>query len=257
MTTYSRKVHPHSSGDNAMTRSRLSLTFDETVVASGLVLALAASAMSLVDLDNVDPLLLLTVPIIVAMSQFPVLIGRIGRTGSGFEVGLDSCVLIFLANVVEPVSALALWSVGTVLSQAVSDKSTSTKWFNLGLGILAAAVALAVMEPLRVETLASGRQLLATSVGASIYFCTDLLLTAVSLRLEDGLSMREQLTPRGVITALTAFLAIASLGYLGSMIVTVLPSWSAALLAPPPSPSSSPPARCLVGVSTRDGRRSC
>ena len=216
-----------------MTRSRLSLTFDETVVASGLVLALAASAMSLVDLDNVDPLLLLTVPIIVAMSQFPVLIGRIGRTGSGFEVGLDSCVLIFLANVVEPVSALALWSVGTVLSQAVSDKSTSTKWFNLGLGILAAAVALAVMEPLRVETLASGRQLLATSVGASIYFCTDLLLTAVSLRLEDGLSMREQLTPRGVITALTAFLAIASLGYLGSMIVTVLPSWSAALLAPP------------------------
>ena len=226
-------MHPHPLSENAVKRRRLSLAFDVCVVIAGLTLALAALAMSLGELDSIWPVLLLSAPIMVATSRFPVLIGHIGRTGSGFEVGLESCVLIFLANVVEPVTTLVLWSVGAALTQVYNGKSTSTKWFNMGLAILAAGLALAAMEPLRVDALATGRQVAATSVGALTYFCADLLLTAVSLRLEEGKSLREQLTPAGVTTALTAFLAIASLGLLAAMITTALPPWSAALLAAP------------------------
>jgi len=214
-------------------RSRASLAFDATVVVTGLSLALVAFALFLSRWQPVEPALLLTLPIIVAMGRFPVLIGHIGRTGSGFEVGLESCVLVFLANTVDPVTTLAVWAAGALLAQAYNGKSTSTKWFNAGLSVLAATWALAVMEPLKADMAATGRQLVATALGALTYFCADLLLTAVSLRLEEGKSLREQLTPSGVMTALTAFLAIASLGFLGSLIITVLPSWSAALLAVP------------------------
>lgn len=226
-------MHPHPLSENAVKRSRLSLTFDVFVVIAGLALALVALGMSLGELDSIWPVLLLSVPVMVVTNRFPVLIGHIGRTGSGFEVGLESCVLIFLANVVEPVTTLTVWSIGAVLTQLSNGKSMSTKWFNIGLAILAAGLALAAMEPLRVDTLATGRQVAATSVGALVYFCADLLLTAVSLRLEEGKSLREQLTPAGVTTALTAFLAIASLGLLAAMITTALPPWSAALLAAP------------------------
>ena len=225
-------MHPQLPSDTVK-RSRASLAFDATVVVTGLSLALVAFALFLSRWQPVEPALLLTLPIIVAMGRFPVLIGHIGRTGSGFEVGLESCVLVFLANTVDPVTTLAVWAAGALLAQAYNGKSTSTKWFNAGLSVLAATWALAVMEPLKADMAATGRQLVATALGALTYFCADLLLTAVSLRLEEGKSLREQLTPSGVMTALTAFLAIASLGFLGSLIITVLPSWSAALLAVP------------------------
>ena len=76
---------------------------------------------------------LLAVPLIVFMGYFPMLIGR---TGGGIEIGLDSCVLIFLANVVGEWNTLAVWFVGTLICQLLADKRLPcfrTSWRRLGL----------------------------------------------------------------------------------------------------------------------------
>ena len=109
--------------------------FNATVVVSGAVLAAVAVVMvtgdtaqlglgTFVDTRAIDLLTAFAVPMIAMMGYFPMVIGR---TGGGIEIGLDSCVLIFLANVAGPWEALLLWSLGTTIGQLVSDKRRATK----------------------------------------------------------------------------------------------------------------------------------
>jgi diguanylate cyclase (GGDEF)-like protein len=224
--------------------------FNATVVASGAVLAAVAVVMvtgdtaqigvgTFVDARAVDLLTALAVPMIAMMGYFPMVIGR---TGGGIEIGLDSCVLIFLANVAGPWEALLLWSLGTTIGQLVSDKRRATKAFNSGLGTIAGGLALLVISMTRADAKVSGRDLLAMGAGAAVYFAVDYLLSATSLTLQEGTSLRTEVVPRGALAAFVSFLAIASLGYLAALVVYAmstdhahhpLPHWSALLLAVP------------------------
>ena len=224
--------------------------FNATVVVSGAVLAAVAVVMvtgdtaqlglgTFVDTRAVDLLTAFAVPMIAMMGYFPMVIGR---TGGGIEIGLDSCVLIFLANVAGPWEALLLWSLGTTIGQLVSDKRRATKAFNSGLGTIAGGLALLVISMTRAGAKVSGRDLLAMGAGAAVYFAVDYLLSATSLTLQEGTSLRTEVVPRGALAAFVSFLAIASLGYLAALVVYAmstdhahhpLPHWSAFLLAVP------------------------
>jgi diguanylate cyclase (GGDEF)-like protein len=161
---------------------------------------------------------------------FPMLIGR---TGGGIEVGLDTCVLIFLVNVTSPVEALTIWALGTGLCQALNDKRIPTKAFNFGLGVLAGGLAVMVIELTRGGRDGNLRELLAMGIGAAVYFVFDFVVTATSLSLEERTSLAKELAPTGALGALIAFVAVASLGYLGALVVENLPRWAAALLLVP------------------------
>jgi diguanylate cyclase (GGDEF)-like protein len=231
-------------------RSLPSRVFNAVVVDSGAALGLAAVVFvavhteqiglgSFIHTEAVELLTILAVPLIAFMGYFPMLIGR---TGGGIEIGLDSCVLIFLANVATPWEALLLWSLGTTIGQLVSDKRPATKAFNSGLGIIAGGLALLVISVTRASLPASPRDLLAMGLGAAVYFVVDYLLSATSLALEEGTSLRREVVPRGALAAFFSFLAISSLGYLGALVVYAmslshpdrsLPPWSALLLAVP------------------------
>ncbi len=223
-------------------RARLSRVFDSTVVVSGAVVGLLSVVVVAVQLRDVtlqaivEPravsvAIILAVPLISVMGYFPMVFRR---TGGGIEIGLDSCVLIFLANVGPPWVALMIWALGTTICQVLTDKRRSTKAFNSGLGVIAGALALFVItlvqDPGHAPT---PRDLLATGVGAAVYFLIDFLVSVVSLSLEEGTSIRREIAPTGALTALVAFLAIASLGYLAAVVWQGLPRWTAMLLAVP------------------------
>lgn len=176
---------------------------------------------------------LLAVPLIVFMGYFPMLIGR---TGGGIEIGLDSCVLIFLANVVGEWNALAVWFVGTLIGQLLTDKRRTVKAFNIGLGAIAGGLALLVIfvADADVSPFLSERSLFATAASAAVYFLVDYLVSAMSLSLEEGTPLFAELAPRGALAAFFAFIAIASLGLLGALVWQAYGEiWATALLAVP------------------------
>src|SRR5262245_37319239 len=130
----------------AVNRHVLSPAFDAAIVAVGCLLGLVAVAHEVIVLgapDAADPRYFIAVPLIMLMGWFPMLIGR---TGGGIEIGLDACVLVFMAVVTQPIQALAIWFLGTFLGQILSNKRISTKLFNIGLGGMAGGLALWVFH---------------------------------------------------------------------------------------------------------------
>ncbi len=215
---------------SATPTAHASRVFDGTVAVSGAVLGLGALVVLFSQPDPVDVTLFLAAPVVVLMSWFPLLLDRVG---GGIEVGFDSCVLVFLASVADPVEALSVWSVGVLVGQLVADKRPSIRAFNVGLGVLAGAATVWVIEALTGGQEATPRELAAVAVGCAVYFVVDYVVSGVSLALEERSGILPALSHPTVLGALGVFVAIDSLGYLAALVVRELPVWAALLLAVP------------------------
>ncbi|HEX2174590.1 MAG TPA: EAL domain-containing protein [Nocardioidaceae bacterium] len=207
-----------------------SRVFDGGVLALGVVIFVGAVATLLTQGDTLPWLHLFSVPLIVLISRFPLLLDR---GDGGIEIGFDSSVLMFLICTLPPAEALVLWSLGVIASQVTNDKRPASKRFNVGVGILGGAVATAIITGLRGDVLGTPRELLAVALGATCYFATDFLATAISVGLEERSSIRRQLVQPGTAIAVVCFVPFDSLGYLAAVVVRSAPWWTAALLAVP------------------------
>ena len=217
---------------NGVNQSLSSRVVNGVIIVIGLALGLADVVGDMITVGVVPGYVLFGIPLIMIMGWFPMLIGR---TGGGIEIRLDTCVLIFLCAVTEPVTALAVWSIGVTLGQVFSDKRPSVKLFNIALGVIAGGLAVVTFTLTRSSTETSPRELLAAGLAGAVYFVVDFVMSAISLSLEEGSSLRQELAPTGALGPLVAFLGIAALGYLASIVVRQLPAWSAALLVVPVS----------------------
>jgi diguanylate cyclase (GGDEF)-like protein len=215
-----------------MRPSLASRAFDSAIGLLGAGIALWSFIELIVDPTDLDPQFFLSVPLITLMGWFPMLIGR-GR--GGIEIGLDTCVLVFLMTVGHPSQALAIWAIGTLLCQVFTDKRPMTKVFNVGIGILGAGLACLAIQLTRGPVTEHGtvRELCALGLGAAVYFLVDFNVSAISLNLEEDSTLFRDVAPTGALGAFAAFLAIASLGYLGALVWRTLPHWTAILLAVP------------------------
>ncbi len=213
-----------------MTRARFSLGFDYGVAVIGLSVGVAAIVSLAMDPGSLHGAYLLGIPLIMVMGWFPMLIGR---AGGGIEIGLDTCVLIYLGTIADPTSALAIWAVGGCLGQAFTDKRRSTKAFNSGLGVVAGGLALLVLDLTRTGGQTSQSELLAVGLAGAVYFVIDFFVSALSLSLDEGTSIRRELAPTDALGPLVAFLGIAALGYLAALVDRQLPAWSFVLMAVP------------------------
>ena len=132
-----------------------------------------------------------------------------------------------------PIQALAVWFLGTFACQLLSNKRRPTKLFNIGLGGLAGGLALFVIDATRGATRITPASCWPRGSAPPSTSSSTSRVSAVSLSLEEGLSIVAGLRPTGALGALVAFLGIASLGYLAALVVRELPPWSALLLAVP------------------------
>ncbi|MDQ1585758.1 MAG: hypothetical protein QOH80_1123 [Actinomycetota bacterium] len=213
-------------------KGALSWVFDAVVAVSGLVIGMLAILES--ELSNLGDrpvlALVLGVPVIVLMARFPLVLPR---AAGGIEVGFDSAVLVFLACFAGPGTALAVWALGQTASQLTGHKRIHVRFFNMGLGILAGAVALWTMASLDALKLTSPRELMAVGLGCAVYFMVDYVLSAISIAIEERSPILDSLLHGGGLVALGIFVSIDSLGYLGALVARGLPGWASILLAVP------------------------
>jgi diguanylate cyclase (GGDEF)-like protein len=215
-------------------KSTLSRLFDASVTGVGAAIGIWA-VLAFVLSGRLDSGWMLAaaggVPLIALMSRFPLVLTR-GSTG--IEVGFESAVLVFLACWQDSVGALAVWSVGQVVSQATMRKRPDVRAFNIALSTIAGAAALVAMSSLSdLQKTSSPQELFAVAVGCTLYFVVDYLLSGVSIALEDGSPILAELTDNQGLTAGGVFVAIDSLGYLGALVSRAMPAWASLLLAVP------------------------
>ncbi len=194
-------------------------------VAAYSVLALLRSGITLSGIE------FLAIPLIVVIAKFPILLDR---GDGGIEVGFDSSVLMFLlCTLPRPHEALVLWFLGVMVTQLSTDKRTLYKCFNIGIGVIGAAVAGAVIHGVRGDAFDTPRELTAVALAAVCYFICDFVLTAMAVSLEVGTPLREHLLQRGTLIAIACFVPFDSLGYLGAVVVRHTQWWTLSLLAVP------------------------
>jgi diguanylate cyclase (GGDEF)-like protein len=206
--------------------------FDLGVLLAGVLLFALASVSVLLG-TGVPALAWLSVPLIVVIARFPMVLDN--DDGGGIEVGFDSSVLMFLLCVLDPYQAIMVWSVGVLVTQVTTDKRTESKIFNVGVGVLGGGVAAGLMTLLRGPEVNTVMELFAVAVAATGYFATDFLVSAVSLGLESATPLSAQLMQRGTAIAIACFVPFDSLGYLGAVLQRSndIEEWTILLLAVP------------------------
>ena len=215
------------------TKRAISWVLDVSVMASGALIGLVAVLALLFggQLDQSSALAMLVGPPIIAlMSRFPLVLDR---GASGVEVGFESAVLVFLACYDGGEGALAVWTVGQVLSQATTSKRMDIRAFNIGVSILSGAAALLTMRAISPLDSTSPRELAAVGLGCAVFFVVDYVVSAVSIALETEAPVATELRHGSALLALGVFVAIDSLGYLAALVYRSLDSWTGILLAVP------------------------
>jgi len=205
-----------------------------------LVLAVALAMVAVVAVDvarggdinrRFGAALLVCAPLIALIARFPIVLDGVGGT---IELGFESCVLMFLLATVHDGQALLVWAAGVLLTQALSRVRPAARVFNVGVGIvgggLAAAVYRSVIGERPIET---PHGLVAVATAAAIYFVTDYVLSAVSLRIGWGAPLRKSLVQPGTLLTIGCFVPLDSLGYLAAVVAKATPWWTLILFCVP------------------------
>ena len=197
----------------------------------GMSFTLYSLTTGLAQRQPVHALELATVPLIVIIARFPMILDR---GDGGIEVGFDSSILMFLLCTTQhPEQAVVYWSLGVLLTQATTDKPIPFRAFNIGVGIIGGGFSALIVSTVRGNAIGTPRELLAVFLAATVYFFTDFLITGVYIHLLRGEPLRELLFQRNTLIAVGCFVPFDSLGYLGAVIVRAAPPWVLILLAVP------------------------
>jgi diguanylate cyclase (GGDEF)-like protein len=173
---------------------------------------------------------LIGVPLVVVIARFPMVLDN--EDGS-IEIGFDSIVLIYLLCTFDALPALAVWGLGVLATQLTSGKRASAFIFNIGVGILAGAVATGALQLVRGPSTGTPRELAAVVAAAAAYFSLDYVLTAVSVAIDSQTPVRRHLVQAGTWLAVACFVPFDLLGYLAAVVLRSNPWWTLVLLVVP------------------------
>jgi diguanylate cyclase (GGDEF)-like protein len=172
----------------------------------------------------------LGVPLVVVVARFPMVLD--GEDG-GIEIGFDSTVLMFLLCTFDPRTALAVWGLAVVATQATSGKRLTAQLFNVGAGLLGGAAAAVTLHVVRGPQIGTPRELLAMVAAAGAYFFVDYVLSAISVGIDSGTPIRGHLVQPGTWLAVACFVPFDLLGYLAAIVHRTSPLWTLSLLVIP------------------------
>ncbi|UDY25227.1 putative bifunctional diguanylate cyclase/phosphodiesterase [Nocardioides sp. Kera G14] len=197
-------------------------------------LAVFAAAAAQVLTDGLGPKLWLGVflgaPLIALIARFPMVLDR-GE--GGIEVGFESSILLFLVCTMPTDQALVIWSLGVMLTQALSGKLLSVRLVNIGIGIIAGALAALIVTTLPDRDVVSPRGLIVVACAAAVYFLTDYVGSGLSLFLAGQTTLGAELLQSETLWAIACFVPLDSLGYLGAVVERSAPWWTLGLLVVP------------------------
>jgi diguanylate cyclase (GGDEF)-like protein len=207
---------------------RLSVAVDLSTFLIGGVLAAFELASLIRTGSPVNPVLLLTIPCIVAIGLFPI---RIHRLGGQMEFVCSPAVLMFLAFQTRPPVALVLWVLGYTVEQSISRRPLRSKLFNIGLAAIAGKLTILVVGATAAGRV-DARALAAVVAGTAAYFATDIALTYVSVWTIQPTSVLGLLRDGAVWIGLAGLLGADAVGYTAVVLANI--KWYALLLIAPP-----------------------
>jgi diguanylate cyclase (GGDEF)-like protein len=213
----------------AVAPTRAAPWFDRAVIAAGIIVAIGTTAIAFLGDWDMPPAYWLAVPAAVLISRFPI---HLPRPDATVEVGLESCVLAFLAVVLEPAEAMFAWLLIAVFSSLLVS-GRRYRLINASLMILSGAAAIFLIDLLRGSEGITPRELIAVGVGFIGYFLIDLGLSEMSIALAAGQPPRLVTRNADVLVALAGVMGAGAIGYLASLWDRSLPSWTIVLLVLP------------------------
>ncbi|WP_166617799.1 EAL domain-containing protein [Kineococcus vitellinus] len=180
-------------------------------------------------------------PLMQLLTRFPF---QLNTRHAGIEVQFDIGVLVFLLCFARPAVAALAWCVCVVPTNLLQRKSWVSRVYNASIGVLFLPVALAVLTALGAPgTSEKGWRIIAMrpsvlevlAVGAAVVavFAVDVLVSAVSVAVQERTSVRAELLHPGAWMAVGTSAAVGGLGYLGGLVEAKLPEWTALLLVVP------------------------
>ncbi|HYJ68507.1 MAG TPA: EAL domain-containing protein [Nocardioidaceae bacterium] len=203
--------------------------FNRTVIAAGALVGVVGTAIAVLGDWSMPPAYWLAVPVAVLISRFPI---HLPRPDGTVEVGLESCVLAYLAVVLGPFEALTVWLAVAVFSSLLVS-GRRYRAINASIMVLGGAAALFLIDLLRGSGSITPQELIAVGVGFIGYFLIDLGVSEMSIALNAGQPPRLVTPNADVLVALSGSLAAGAIGYLASLWDRSLPSWTIVLLVLP------------------------
>ena len=203
----------------------------DVAVATSAALVLSVSVVHLVTGSaRVHPLSLVAIALLTLMGRYPlVLTNRAGDAVIGFEAS----VLVFLACSTSPPEALTIWCAGMLIEHLVERRPLRVRVFNAGLTITAGALLVAITSLVPHDGRPSLLELAVVLAACAAYFVYDMLLTGAWLALDAKQPLHSALQWRTVPLGLVCFVAVDSIGFLGSVLERTAPAWTLGLLLVP------------------------
>jgi len=202
---------------------------DAIVFGAGAFIAVISVSLWLRSGPHLAVAAVLAVPLCMLMSRFPLVLTR----RDGDVVGIEACVLVFLALTRPPVEALALWSIGMVLTHALLRRPLRVRLVNIGATIGGGSLLIAVVTLGGRLGYTGALEVVVVIVGGCAYFMCGQLIAAVPPKIRDHELARSTLRWRSVLLGLLCFVGVVSLGYLGATLHRTQPDWALALLLVP------------------------
>ncbi|RZS89701.1 diguanylate cyclase (GGDEF)-like protein [Motilibacter rhizosphaerae] len=181
-------------------------------------LALLALALTVVRVPCSLPapgwwLAALAVPV---LARYPLVVLR---HASGYEIGLDPVVVLFLAFA-EPRHAALLWALSTTVAQGTTERGPWVRCFNAADSVLAGLAALAVAHLCDPGANPSGvLGVVTAALAGTTYYAVDYALSAVAVAVLGRAPLRSALWDETAPVMLASAGGCASLGYLGALVL--------------------------------------
>ena len=211
-------------------RAAAARALDVGVAAVAAVVMVSSAFHQLSGGSGVHPLSLVAIALLVVMGRYPlVLTNRAGDAVIGFEAS----VLVFLACTVPPAEALTVWSLGMLVEHLLERRPLRVRVFNIALTVTGGALLVAITTLVGHGGRPTVTELAVVLVACAAYFAYDMLLTGLWLALDAGQSLSSALQWRTVPLGLVCFVAVDSIGYLGSVLQRSAPGWTLGLLLVP------------------------
>ncbi|PZS29953.1 MAG: hypothetical protein DLM59_11900 [Pseudonocardiales bacterium] len=206
------------------------LVLDVSIFAIGLSIALGSVTLWIVGRPDLAPYEVVVAGLAVLMSRYPLTLAQ--RAGD-VEIGFEAALLVFLALTAPALQALALWSLAMLGCHGFQRRRWRARIFNLGTTVTGGALLVWVFAIGDDEGFAGARALGTVVVACSVYFCFDLVVTAVSVAGEEHASLTAALRWRSVLLALVCFVGVDTVGYLGALLLREHSAWTLLLLLMP------------------------
>ena len=211
-------------------RTAVAASLDIAIFVVGVLIALVSMARWVTEGTGLDAVGVISVLLVFVMSRFPL---TLTHQSGDIVIGFETCVLVYLVLTESPWHALSLWSIATAIAMLTQRKSWRARIFNVGLTILGGALFVLIVYVTDPGSTNPAGQLAAVMIACAVYFTFDLIVTAVSIAIEEGCSISSVLRWGSVPLGLACFVSVDTLGYLAAILVQDNPTWTLLLLLVP------------------------